>query len=427
MKRSTLNLLLTVLMIPMLHACGGNSEEDQGSVRLVNATTNFGALDAYRDDTGMVNTIASGTASGYANLDKDSYTFKIAKSGLGTTAASVTGDVSDSNHYALVAYATGSSLQVSYLGEDETAPSSGQAKLRFMNTASVEAGSVDIYVGHTACSALTSTDIAAASAVSTAAVTGFTAFTAGTYSVCVTAAGSKTDVRLDIPALPLGNQQIGTLVLTRSTSGVLVHGLLLNQQGSLDAHANLSGRVRVVANPLAGATTTTVANGTTLSSLAPAASIGGYKLVTAGALTVTVNGAAVDAGGATVTAGTDMTLLVTGNVASPTLSVIPDDNTLSTSTSQPVKLRLVNGVNGLTSSVTMTLESDVIGDDVAFGTASAPVTVGATTENVDIAVTNGSTVLFTTQQTLSANKVYTVFLLGDTSTVTTSSKFRSDR
>lgn len=433
MKRPTRALLITALLLPLLHACGGNSEDDQGSVRLINATADFAQLDAYRDDSGIISNVAAGSGSGYANLDEDSYTFKIAQTGSGVTAASLSGSVSAGSHYALLAYASGSALQVSYLTEDEGAPSSGQAKLRFMHTAGLEAGNVDVYVGQAACNALGSTSIAAASGLSTAtsatAPTAYTAFSAGTYHVCVTAAGSKTDVRLDIPALTLGNQQVATLVLTRSGGGVLVNGLLVNQQGAVTPSANLSTRVRVVANTLVATDTINVAvNGTTVGSNLSPASVGSYRLVTAGTLNVTVNGAAVDVGTATAPAGGDLTLLVTGDVASPKLSVVTDDNTPSTSASEPVKLRLVNAVNGLTGSVTLTLDSDVIGDDVAFGTASAPATVATSAALATIVASAGSSKLWqATDQTLTTGKVYSVFLLGNTSTVGTSSLMRADR
>jgi len=431
-KRPTRALLIAALVLPLLQACGGNSEEDQGSVRLVNATTDFALLDAYRDDSGMVNSVAAGSASGYANLDEDDYTFKISQTGSGVTAASVGASVSAGSHYALLAYASGSALQVSYLTEDEGDPNSGQAKLRFMNTAGLEAGAVDVYVGHAECNALGTTAVAAASALSTStplAPTGYTAFAAGTYHVCVTSTGNKTDVRMDIPALTLGDKQISTLVLTRSSGGVLVNGLVVNQQGAVTPSANLSTRVRVVANTsVATDMVNVVVNGTTVGSNLSAGTISNYRAVKAGTLAVTVNGAAVNIGTATAPSGGDLTLLLTGDVTSPTLSVITDDNTPSTSVSQPVKLRLVNGVNGLPGSATLTLDGEVIGDDVTFGAASMPATVAASESLAAIVASSGSTLLWQVdKQLLSSGKVYTLFLLGNTTTVNSASRLRTDR
>lgn len=428
MKRSIRNLLIAALMTPLLHACGGNSDEDQGSVRLVNATTDFGALDSYHDNDWLFGGVVPGSSSGgYAQLDENSYNFRITKSGLSSTAASVVTSVSGGKHYALLAYSTGAALQVSVLQEDEGAPSSGQAKMRFMNAASLEAGSVDVYVGHTACNALGSSDIAVATGLSTTAATGFGAYAAGNYTLCVTAAGDKSDVRLSIPSLGLGDQQIGTMVFTRSSGGVLVHGLMVNQQNSVDKFNNLSSRMRVVTNPVSG-NITAIANGTTVGSNLSPGSISGYRLVTAGALSVTANGTAVNVGGVTAPAGGDLTLLLSGDATSPTLSVITDDNTPSTSTTKPVKVRVVHAVNGLAGNVTLTLDSDVIGDNVAFGTASPAVNVAASASLADFVANSGATRLWDLKdQTLTSGKVYTVFLLGDAASVGTASVLRADR
>jgi len=426
-KPSIRTLLLATLMLPLLHACGGNGDEDGGSVRVVNATSDFGSIDAYRDDDWLTGGVSPGTGSGYVNLDKDDYPFKISKSGLTSTAASVTGGVDAGKHYALLTYSTGASLQVNYVQEDEGSPNSGQAKMRFMNTAAIEAGTLDVYVGHTACNALGPADLAVATNLSTTALTGFGAYAAGTYTVCVTAYGDKTDVRLSIPSLGLSNQQVATLVFTRSRGGVLVHGLMVNQQGSVDRYDNPSSRVRVVSNPLSGNITTQV-NGTTVGSLQTPGSIGTYRLVPAGALAITANGTAVDAGSATAPAGGDLTLLFTGNGAAPTLSVITDDNTPSTSTSKPAKLRMLNAVNGLTGGATLVLDSDVIADNVASGTASPAITVATSASLADLAANSGGTLLWEAKdKTLGPGKVYTVFLLGDTASVGTASKMLADR
>src|ERR1019366_10752854 len=79
-------------------------------------------------------------------------------------------------------------------------------------------------------------------------------------------------------------------------------------------------------------------------------------------------GPPVPAPGLTAPAGADLTLLVAGTAAS-TPVLIADDNSVSTSTTNPVKLRLVNGMNG-TNPVILTDNYNNIGEAAAFGTSS---------------------------------------------------------
>ena len=106
------------------------------------------------------------------------------------------------------------------------------------DAALAQAAGIDVYVADHACTALTTADAAVASNVEGLqdGYTDIVEATTGTpWHVCVTATGDKTDVRLDIPSLTLTSKQVATLVLTKSIGGVLMNGLLVNQQGALTA------------------------------------------------------------------------------------------------------------------------------------------------------------------------------------------------
>jgi hypothetical protein len=120
------------------------------------------------------------------------------------------------------------------------------AKQRIFNAASSEVGSVDVHLRSSACSGLGSSDTALATNV-TGLQDAYSGVGAASCHVCVTAAGDKSDLRLDIPALSLASQQISTLILINSAGGVLLNGLL-NQQGGLSANANTSVRMRLAAD-----------------------------------------------------------------------------------------------------------------------------------------------------------------------------------
>lgn len=417
----TRNILTGALLAAAaaLTGCGG-SIDTEGHVRLVNATTNASALDLYESSDRILAGVAPGSASGYVDLEEDSYTLLVKNAGSGSTAATLSAAIDKETSYTVVAYLSGGEMNAEFIKEKEDDPSDGTAKLRIFNAAPVEVESVDVYLLDDACSTLGSSDIAMATGVTGLqdSFSEITAASAGTtYHVCVTAAGDRADLRLEIPALSLKDQQIATLILTRTTGGVLLDGLLLNQKGSATAHANGAVRLRLAADAASGGVVTAAANGTTLGASFASPTVGAYKLVAAGDLDIklSIAGTAVSAGDLSASAGTDLTLLVTGTAAAPGVTLLVDDNLPSTSSTKPVKLRLVNGLNGIGSGALMlTVDGDVVADSVSFGSASntVNVTAAAATAEFDVSFA-GSSLWSASDQTLSSGKVYTVFLLGD--------------
>jgi len=309
----------------------------------------------------------------------------------------------------------GTRLSVAFLTDSQAAPTSGTAAFRVFNGAT-SAGTVDVYV--TASDTALADASATASSVSGPSLGSYVEIGKGTYRIRVTGAGDKTDVRLDIPAVTLADQQIATLVLTATSGGVLVNGLVLNQKGSLSAYNNTSARVRLVAalsgNTNVSASTTDSALNATLQS----PTVGSYVSTDASlaGLVLTVNGTSLDASGLSVAAGSDVTLLVYGDAASPQLKLLIDDNTPAT-LSTNTKLRLVNVLSGLGSGVSLSADYVAVADNVAYGTASSPASLTAsTTMRLEATSPLRATSLYlATDVTLAAQKVYTLFLMGDAS------------
>jgi hypothetical protein len=431
--REKIRLILAgVAALAALSGCGGGSTINNGFVRLVNATSEFATLDLYQSSTELTSGTASYAVGGYAGVNHATYTFNLNAGGSSATAATLSGAVDKKNYYTIVAYTTGGTLTATYLSDNEGAPSSGTAKLRLFNTDSADVGGVDAYLLTSACANLPATPAAAlASAVTglQAAYTQVNAASGGTaYHLCVTAAGDKTDLRLDLPLLTLVQGQIVTVILARSSGGVLLNGLVLSQQGPLTQALNTSARVRLAVGASAGALVTASASGVSLGTNLPAPAVGSYKLVPAGALTLaaTLGGAAVADPGLTAPAGADLTLLVAGTAAS-TPVLIADDNSVSTSTTNPVKLRLVNGMNG-TNPVILTDNYNNIGEAAAFGTSSGYAQVPASAALALLQASLGTTQLCqSTDVTLNAGSVYSIFLLGDVPATTATCTITLDR
>jgi Domain of unknown function (DUF4397) len=424
---------VALALLPLLHACGIDDAND-GHVRVVNATTDFSSIDLYTqdsedNDTLVVSGIAAGTVSGYNDVKHGSQTFEIKSGSSAGNASSATGTVTTDDHFTLVSYITGNTLDTVFISEEEKSPSSGNAKFRVLNGASTEAGNVDVYLSQNACGQLSTTDTAFASAVAgpttgqefTQAYSQVTAASSGTtWNLCVTAAGDKSNVLVDNPKFTLKNQEIATLILTRTSGGVLLNASLLDQQGALTPFANSISRVRVIADAAATGTVSATVNGVSLVADEGSPSISSYVAIPSGAVTgtyeindVAINGITL----ADLAAGSDYTLFIGGTTGAPTVTLIQDNNTPSTSTSLPVQARVISGVNPVNGAgggaVTVNAGGKQLGSNVAFGAASTYTPIAAFTGTATMTVTIGGVTQTLTDQTFTSGDVYTILVYGD--------------
>jgi hypothetical protein len=426
MRLKTWAALAAALCLPLLSGCGDDNAQ-QGFVRMVNATYEYDSLDLYTvNSDGGTSGVVSGTtanaASGYTGIDKGTYTFEAKGSTSAGSLPTASGTVTKGDHFSVVTYLTGSTTKTEFLSDDEDNPASGNAKLRVFNAATSEAASVDVYLTSSDCTALAVTDSALATAVTglQTAYTPVTAASAGTpWNVCVFATGDTSTLLLDIPGLVLKNQEIATLILTHTPGGVLLNASVLDQQGAFTPHANTIARVRVVADAAGAKPVTVTINGTDYATDAPSPSVGGYMTVAVGALTPTI---AIDDVAVSsfqslpaVTAGNDYTLMVTGTNSAPGVYLLTDTNTPSTSTTNTVKVRVINGLNGTTGSVSATVDGKSVGS-ANFGLASpyTPILPSSGTSTVR-GITTGTAPPDLTLRTFSAGNVDTIFIYGDAS------------
>jgi hypothetical protein len=410
-------LLSLLLATALLQGCGssggggGSSAPAVTSIRLVNATAAYPKLDLSASGVALASAIASGAASAYANIAAGNQTYSAAVSGSGTSSALATFNLASGVGYALVARVEAGQLQISPLTEYEAAPAAGDGKIRIANLATKDTGFVDVYLtGSTG-------TLSSASALVTNSfgVSAYTELPAGTYQIWVTGAGNKSDVRLYLPSVAISSLQVLTIALTATTGGVLVDGWLITQQGAVASQINANARVRVAAN-VTGGTVAATANGVLLnaSSLVSPA-VDTYVSVPAGPLTtnVLVNGTSVPVPGLNAAAGADYTLLAAGSAAAPRFFLLADDNRLPSPGA--AKLRLVNGVNGLAGTLTLSSDANLIAQNVAFGAASSAGTI-ATTGNISqlqvFAQGSASPQFGPSILTLLSQGVYSVFMLG---------------
>ena len=417
----------------LLTGCGGGDvSPNAGEVRLVNATGEFGALDLYEASDRLSQGVAPFTAGKYEDLDKGVHDFSIRGGVAGATIATLQATLKKGEPMTLVAYSNAGTPALAAIDETESEPDKGEAKLRFFNTASNDSGAIDAYLvanGSSCASLGTATAVATAVSDLQESFIDINPSEAAPYRLCVTAAGDRTDVRLDT-LLTVESRDIVTVILSRTPGAVLLNGAVLLQEGDVTQAANASARVRLAVGVGSGTVTASfnkAGDSTLLGNAVAAPLVGTYRLVpTDSTLEVTWTGGAVQVPANAISGGGDYTLLVANAAGGgATATLLADDNTRSTNSAKPVKMRLVHGAAAASSPtspappsspappIALTVGTDFIGG-VASGTASAYVlseASGSTATKVEI--TDGSTILCTGLTTLSATPtVYSVFALG---------------
>lgn len=416
-----LALTLSLTATAFLTACGGGGDGGGSTqVRLLNATQSYAALDLTVNDKTINSKVAYANVGDYGSVDTNNTATKVLTSDVGTSIAALTPTLAADTKYTLISYGFAGAVRTSLLQEAQTAPDSGKASLLVLNLAP-DAGTLDVYV--TTATEPLDTATAFTTGLAGGAGSGYIQINSGTYRLRVTGTTKRgTDLRLDIPAVTLDSASVNTLVLTSTSSGTLVNGMKLVQQGSVTNLPNTLSRVRAV-HALSGTATASVSvQGNTLLPTSLPPNISNYTSLNAGAsqLVVNVNGAAVGFPAPTLAAGADYTVLVWGDSSSPQLSVLTDDNRLP-SVSGQVKMRLINGMSVANSLATLNVDYTSLASNVAPGASSTPSTVNSSTGSV---VTVNSPLQLAPLYNpgannssgltpLSANGVYTVLVMGD--------------
>ncbi len=407
--RACLALLLTLSLSLGLAACGGGTDRTKAHVRLVNASSGYSSLALTIDGSTIASGVAGGSSADYADASRGTQDLDISSPSSATILATRSASLGKDTYYTLLAYGRAGALATQLLEENQSTPSSGKTLVRVISTAT-DAGSLDVYLTGATDS------LAQAAPLQTSAAYGtlgsFVTINSGTWRLRVTGAGNTSDLRLDVSGLDFESKGVKTLVITPGRGGVLVNALLLSQQGGVTAGANSQARVRAAAGVNGTAAVTASVAGTTLMNSAVAPALTDYALVTAGAVTpvVTVNGTALSLTTVpTLLAGGDYTLVVFGAPGTAAASVVADDNTLPGDSSK-AKLRLLNGATGV---LTLKLGLVVKASGVSAGAASDYATADATTTGaLQVTSSDGLLNYGASDLTLSASGVYTLFMLG---------------
>ena len=411
MRAWTIRWLAWGLLATMLAGCGGGEDRTKAKLRLVNASA-YSALDLIVDDERRFSAVPYGDSARYAEIDPKNTESDIRRAGASTPLLRFTPSLSKNQSYTVLAYGAEGALRSQVLDDNTDAPPSGRARLRVVNAAA-DAGVLDVYVTDTGESLNDAVPLHAGAKVGE--VTSYTTFDNGTRRLRVTAAGSKTDLRLDLSGVSLGSGFLGTLVLTAGRGGVLVNALLLSERGGIQRVDGAQARLRVAAAVTDGGSVAASVGGSVLMNGVGAPAVGLYTLVTAGspAVVVSVNGRPVDPGVVALAAGGDHTLMVYGRASAPIVAWIEDDNRPPVDTSQ-ARVRLVHGVANLPGTLSLSADFLPVADSVLPGTASASAELAATL-TASLSVTTpgqAAPVWSAADQIFRASGNYTLFVVG---------------
>lgn len=407
----------------VLAGCNGSSSSSSSgsaSVRVANATLTHPSLDLLVNASIATSATPSDAVSAYTSVPSAGPTLQLNNAGATTALITLAPTMTGGDHYTLLAYESGGVVKTSLLNEDYAAPGTGAAQLRVF-VAAVDAGKLDVYITDPATDLSTvSTPTASSPVITDAFSTGLLTYSPGTYRVRVTGAGNKADLRIDIPAVTVAALQIGTVVLTPASGGVLLNGSTLIQQGAYSATRNTNARVRLasaVSNAAVVSATASAGTGNVVidtGSVAP--SFGYYTLVPASStLNISVNGQSVGAPSTALTAGSDHTLLVYGSSSAATATVIADDNRTPADPST-VKLRLINGITGTNGALALTANSALVASGILPAGVSNYVAVPGSANAMNLTLTlSTSPGNFLTNATnvLNYKAVYNVMAAGD--------------
>ncbi len=406
--------LALALSSPVLVAgCGGGTDTTKAQVRFINASA-YDALTLEVDDEDLFSSVGWGDETPYREVDPGDCESTISRSGSASALVpAFTPSLSEDDSFTVLAWGPLGDLDWTLIDENSSEPDDDESRLRVFNGAT-DAGALDVYV--TAASESLEDAVPTFPAAAVGELGAFATIDAGTWRVRVTAAGSKTDVRLDRPGVVFGGERVHTLVLSAADSGVLVDGLLLREQTRALTRLEVDqARVRVAAATVGGQTVTaTVAGQELLSSASPA--VGDYARIDAGPpeLAVAIGGVPVSVPAApSLVAGADYTVVVFGSAGAAASAWLLDDNRLPTDRTK-ARIRLVNAVSDLDSTLSLKLGTSQLATSVKIGSGSDYVSATPTSSGT-LVVTSpalGSALLTLPEQILEAGKVYTVLVGG---------------
>ena len=196
---------------------GGNTQ-----FRLMNAVPDESSLNVLVDSTSVSSNLAYGTSTGYLSESSGSHQVAIEPSGSSTTLLQQSISLASGSATTVISFNFSSSIANLVLNDDNSAPTSGDFKIRVVN-ASPNLGPADVYIvtPGTALSTVSPT----VSNLGFGATTSYQSLAAANYEIALTSVGQKFAV-IDTGTLTLSSGQVRTLVGLNNPSGGFTYAML---------------------------------------------------------------------------------------------------------------------------------------------------------------------------------------------------------
>ena len=203
----------------LIAGCGGGG---QTRFRMMNAVPDETNLELLVNGTSVANNVAYGTSNGYQKVKSGSQQVVIEPSG--STSALLTQSVTftSGTDTTVIASNFSSSIQALVLADDNTAPASGDFKIRIVNSAP-GLGPADVYIVTPATDLNTVSPTLSNLGFDSAS--GYQSLTAGSYEIVLTPAGQKFPA-IDTGSLSFSSGQVRTFVGLNSQSGGFSYAML---------------------------------------------------------------------------------------------------------------------------------------------------------------------------------------------------------
>jgi Domain of unknown function (DUF4397) len=188
----------------------------------MNAVPDESSLDVLVDSKSVSSNLAYGTSTGYLSESSGSHQIGVEPSGSSTTLLQQSISLGSGSDTTVLSYNFSSSIANLVLTDNNSAPASGDFKIRIVN-ASPNLGPADVYIV-TPGTALTTVS-PTLSNLSFGSTTSYQSLTAANYEIELTSVGQKFAV-VDTGSLTFSSGQVRTFVGLNNQSGGFTYAML---------------------------------------------------------------------------------------------------------------------------------------------------------------------------------------------------------